>query len=112
MAMAFDVKKLLDQLDKDPVPVKCGDVFDVIVWVEIIPRLGCEGGPTDEEEREMYRALQEEWLSAAQKVCNRAGASCPKPQQAGGKLLENVCAKVGEIDIWRIKTLIKTKCTA
>jgi hypothetical protein len=56
----------------------------------------------------MMRLLQEEWLSAAHKVCERAGASCPKPKQAGGRLLENVC----ENDIWRIKMLIKTKCTA
>jgi hypothetical protein len=43
LAVAFNVKELLDQLDRDPVPVKCGDVFDVIVWAEIIPRLGCKG---------------------------------------------------------------------
>jgi hypothetical protein len=59
MPFAFDEKKLFDQLAKDPVPVKCGDMFDVIVWTEVILRLRCNGGPTDEEEREMMRLLQE-----------------------------------------------------
>jgi hypothetical protein len=106
MAMAFDEKKLFEQLAKDPVPVKCGEEFDVIVWAEVSLRLGCQGAPTDEEEREMMQLLQGEWISAAK---NRCQSSCPKPLQvAGGRLLENVC----ENDIWRIKQLIRTKCVA
>jgi hypothetical protein len=108
--MPFDAKKLFDQLARDPVPVKCGEVFDVIVEGAVILSSGsCDMGPTDEEDHKMYFALQEDWLRKAQRVCDRAGASCPKPQEGGGsKLLENNC----EYGIWTMKWLFKTKCTA
>jgi hypothetical protein len=93
--------------DANKDPVKCGEAFDLIIVNEINLRLGCSGGPTDEEERQMNRELQEEWLRKAQQECARAGTSCPKPIEVeGGGLLENKC----ENDIWTIKMLFRTKC--
>ena len=104
----LDEKKLSDQLAKDPVPVKCGDEFHVVVFAEVDLRLGCDGGPTDEEEREMQRLLEGEVLSETRFACERVGAICPKPQVLSTELVEHFC----ENDIWRQKLLVKIKCTA
>ena len=74
----LDEKKLSDQLAKDPVPVKCGDEFHVVVFAEVDLRLGCDGGPTDEEEREMQRLLEGEVLSETRFACERVGGELSK----------------------------------
>ena len=102
--MAFNVKELLDQLDRGYIPVKCGEEFDLVVEYSVI--VGQCNKLSEKEERQMYRGLQAEWMKKARAECGLVGASCPNPIQGGGTLLESKCEK----KIWTIKMLVKTKC--